>query len=133
MTDAKQGVKPIKVIKESRELYSKNHVYVCFQLKVIVFCSPAFSTSLTLFLEQKTSECFLIINLDLLSLPPVLLSYLLSSLHPHTQHIFLEAALSNDQFSTFLKRSSAEKTSIFPAVLPFTEGNHFHRYSATRR
>lgn len=47
MIDAKQGVKPIKVIKVLRELYSKNHVYHCFQSKIIVFCSPEFSTSLS--------------------------------------------------------------------------------------
>lgn len=101
MTDAKQGVKPIKVIKVPREPYSKHHVYHCFQFKIIVFCSPEFSTSLTLFLKQKISECFLIIKFALLSLSPILIPYLLFSPHPHTQQIFWKAALFNYQFSTF--------------------------------
>lgn len=69
MIDAKQGIKPFKVIKVPRELYSKNHVCYCFQLKIIVFCSSEFSTSLS-FLEQKTSEAFsLLALLFSLSLP----------------------------------------------------------------
>lgn len=84
MTDAKQGVKPIKVIKVPREPYSKHHVYHCFQFKIIVFCSPEFSTSLTLFLKQKISECFLIIKFALLSLsyPDSLSAFLTAPSHP---------------------------------------------------
>ena len=53
-----------------------------------VLSSPEFSTLLTLFLEHKTSECFLMTDTALLFLSPILLLYLLSTVDPTPSRSF---------------------------------------------
>ena len=130
MTDAKQGVKPIKVIKEPRELYTKNHIYHCFQLKTVL-CSPEFSTLLTLFLEHKTSECFFMKNTALLFLSPILLLYLLSTVDPTPSRSFQHQAQLIISLAPSLRMVISQENHHLLSSVTFTYSNHSHRYSAT--
>lgn len=130
MTDAKQGVKPIKVIKEPRELYTKNHIYHCFQLKTVL-CSPEFSTLLTLFLEHKTSECFFMMNTALLFLSPILLLYLLSTVDPTPSRSFQHQAQLIISLAPSLRMVISQENHHLLSSVTFTYSNHSHRYSAT--
>lgn len=95
-----------------------------------VLCSPELSTLLTLFLEHKTSECFLMTNTALLFLSPILLLYLLSTVDPtpsrsfqHQAHLIICLALS-------LRMVICQENHHLLSSVTFTYSNHSHRYSA---
>ena len=107
---------------KSPENFAPKIIYTIASNLKTVLCSCEFSTLLTLFLEHKTSECFLMMNPALLFLSPILFLCLLSTVDPtpsrsfqHQAHLII--SLASFSLPNFNSREKGWKEIIGSSIL----------------
>lgn len=128
---SKESNQPISGLLKSPENFAPKIIYTIASNLKTVLCSREFSTLLTLFLEHKTSECFLMMNPALLFLCPILFLYLLSTVDPTPSRSFQHQAHLIISLAPSLRMVICQEHHHLLSSVTFTYSNHSHRYSAT--